>query len=95
MGVITHPYPNFNDSLVKPALKLGQSWVITSHIKPWMWLPIHALIIINSSPLDKMAAVLAEDLFKCIILNENDRIPFQISLKFVPRSPINNKPALV
>ena len=29
------------------------------------------------------------------MLNENDRILIQISLKYVPRSPINNKPALV
>ena len=49
----------------------------------------------NSSPLDKMDAILAEDNFKCIFLNENDRIPFRISLKFVPRSPIVNTPALV
>ena len=46
-------------------------------------------------PLDKVAAILADDIFKCIFLNENDRIPIQISLKFVPRSPIDNKPALV
>ena len=42
-----------------------------------------------------MAAILADDNFKCIFLNENDRIPIQISLKFVPRSPIDSKPALV
>ena len=42
-----------------------------------------------------MAAVLADDIFKCISLNENDRIQFQISLKFVPSSPTDNKPALV
>ena len=41
-----------------------------------------------------MAAILA-DIFECIFLNENDRIPIQISLKFVPRSPIDNTPALV
>ena len=46
-------------------------------------------------PLDKIAANLADDIFKCIILNENDRISIQISLKFVPRSPIDYKPALV
>ena len=40
-----------------------------------------------------MAAILADDIFKCIFLNENDRI--QISLKFVPKSPLDNKPALV
>ena len=44
--------------------------------------------------LDKMAVILADDTFKCIFLNENDRIPIQILLKFVPRSPIDNKPVL-
>ena len=42
-----------------------------------------------------MAAILADDNLKCIFLNENDRIPIWISLKFVPKSPIDNKPALV
>ena len=42
-----------------------------------------------------MAAILADDIFKWISLNENDRIPIQISLKIVCRSPMNNKPTLV
>ena len=42
-----------------------------------------------------MDAILADDNFKCIFLNENDRIPIQISLKFGPRSPIDDKPELV
>ena len=42
-----------------------------------------------------MATILADNNFKCIFMNENDRIPIQISLKFVPRSPIDNKLALV
>ena len=42
-----------------------------------------------------MAAILADDIFKCIFLNENYRISIQISLKLVPRSPFDNKPALV
>ena len=33
--------------------------------------------------------------FKYIFLTENDRIRIQISLKFVPRSPIDNKPLLM
>ena len=37
----------------------------------------------------------ADDIFKCIFLNENAWIPVKISLKFVPRGPINNIPALV
>ena len=45
--------------------------------------------------MDKMAATLADDNFKCIVLNENDRIPIRFSMKFVPRSPIDIKPELV
>ena len=37
----------------------------------------------------------ADDIFKCIFLNENAGIPITISLKFVPQGPINNIPALV
>ena len=42
-----------------------------------------------------MAAFLADSIFKCIFLNQNDKILFQNSLKLVPRSPIDSKPALV
>ena len=42
-----------------------------------------------------MVAILADDIFKWIFLNGNDRILIQISLNFVPRSPIDNKPALI
>ena len=37
----------------------------------------------------------ADDIFKCIFFNENVWIFIKISLKFVPRGPINNIPALV
>ena len=37
----------------------------------------------------------ADDTFKRIFLNENVRISVKISLKFVPKGPINNNPALV
>ena len=37
----------------------------------------------------------AYDTFKCIFLNENVWTPIKISLKFVPKGPINNIPALV
>ena len=36
-----------------------------------------------------------DDIFNCIFLNKNHRIPIQISLKYIPKSPIDNKPALV
>ena len=37
----------------------------------------------------------ADDIFKCIFLNENVSIAIKISLKFVPKGPINNILALV
>ena len=42
-----------------------------------------------------MTAILAEDYFRCIFLNKNDRIPSRISMKFAPIRPIDNKPASV
>ena len=36
-----------------------------------------------------------DDIFKCIFLNENVWISIKISLKFVPKGPIGNIPALV
>ena len=43
----------------------------------------HSQIHHNSSPPHKLAAILADDIFKRIFLNESDRIPIQISLFLV------------
>ena len=37
----------------------------------------------------------ADDISKCIFLNENVWIPVKISLRFVPKGPVNNISALV
>ena len=42
-----------------------------------------------------MAAILADDIFKCIFLNEKVRILIKNSLKFVPMGLIDNNQALV
>ena len=42
-----------------------------------------------------MAAILPDDIFKWIFLYENVWISINISLKFVPKGPINNIPPLV
>ena len=42
-----------------------------------------------------MTAILADDKFKCMFAKENDRIPIEISLKFVPMGPIDNNRVLV
>ena len=46
-------------------------------------------------PLDKIAAILADDIFKRIFLNENVSILIQISLKFVPKGSIDKNSALI
>ena len=52
-------------------------------------------IIWNTLRLRQNGCHFADDIFKCISLNENVWIPIKISLKFLPRGPINNIPALV
>ena len=42
-----------------------------------------------------MAAILADYISKCIFLNGNVRILIKISLKFIPKGPIDNKLVLV
>ena len=42
-----------------------------------------------------MAAILAGGIFKCIFLNEKICILMKISLKYVPKGPIDNNPAPV
>ena len=42
-----------------------------------------------------LVTVSADDILKCIFLNENIWISINISLKFVPKGGINNIPALV
>ena len=37
----------------------------------------------------------ADDIFKCIFLDDNVWIPIKMSLKFVPKGPINNIPEMV
>ena len=42
-----------------------------------------------------MAAISADYIFKCIFMNEKFCILIRMSLKFVPKGPIDNKWALV
>ena len=42
-----------------------------------------------------MVAILADDIFKYIFVNEKVRILIKISLKFVPKGVIDNNQALV
>ena len=51
--------------------------------------------IFDSSPLGQNGLHFADDIFKCIFVNENVWIPVKNSLKFVLKGLINNIPVLV
>ena len=51
--------------------------------------------IFNTLNLQKNWCHFTDDIVKCIFFNENVWIPFEISLKFVPKGQINNIPSLV
>ena len=53
------------------------------------------LVVLNTLRSRQNGRHLPDDIFKYIFLNENVWISLKISLKFVPRVPINNIPALV
>ena len=50
---------------------------------------------VNTLRLRQNGCRFADNTFKCIFLNEDVRISIKISLKFVPKGPINNNPSLV
>ena len=51
--------------------------------------------VINTLRLMQNGRHFPDDIFKCIFLNESIWISIEISLKLVPKGPINNIPALV
>ena len=58
-------------------------------------IPKHTTNCINTLRPRQNGRHFADDIFKRIFLNENVWIPIKISLKFVPKGPISNIPAMV
>ena len=52
-------------------------------------------LLFNTSRQRQNERYTADNIFKCIFLNENACISLKISLKFVPKFRINDIPALV
>ena len=77
----------------------------TPVLRTWIWNYIHIIlwdVITYLCPNHRFNTLRPRqygrhfpDIFKCIFLNENVCILIKISLKFVPKGPINNIPALV
>ena len=66
-----------------------------STMPPFMPPPCMQCGYVNMLRLRQDGCHFPDDIFKCIFLNENVWISIKISLKFVPKGPINNIPALV
>ena len=71
-----------------------QCWEVVGR-SATLWFLDNTLCDVNTLRPRQNGRHFADDSFKRIFLNENVRISIKISLKFVPKGPINNIPALV
>ena len=89
---------------------LGVTWDLSrfKRLRERMWRDLDARLtnmrdscnqwrqhVINSSLPGQNGRYFADDIFRCIFVNENVWISIKISLNFVPGGPINNIPSLV
>ena len=81
-------YPNVNQSFWDGWTGLVEIWVAFTAVN-------NCLTSVNSLRPRQNGRHFADDTFKRIFLNENVGISIKISLKFVPKGPISNIPALV
>ena len=87
-------------SLITVIIGLGNGLVLyRQHTFPKITMTLnlltHSIIIVNPLRPRQNGRHFADDIFKCIFLNQNVWILIKISLKFFPKGPINNTPALV
>ena len=66
--------------------------VICVYLYQWI-LCLYSIYMFNTLRPRQNGPHFPDDIFKCIFLNENVWISIRISLKFVPKGPINNIPA--
>ena len=82
------------------ASDLSNDQLDTMGQSPWaqtyrMTCTVYPMVCINTLRPRQDGRHFADNIFKCIFLNENVWIPIKNSLKFVPKGPINNIPTLV
>ena len=90
-------YPESTTELTCARLWVNVIYYMEGHIyiTEVTLLPFSLGLHVNLSPPWQNGPHFADDIFKCIILNEKFCILIRISLKFVPMGPIDNKSALV
>ena len=83
MAMIAEFFPHGRQGPIHPITKINNNSTV---INP-LW--------VNTLRPRQNGRYFAEDTFKCIFVNVDIRVVMKISLKFVPKGPINNIPALV
>ena len=90
---------NYNEWIWNQSLHFqGDANTISLLAKAWHWLGSMWTffdVIVNTLRPWQNGRHFPDDIFNRIFLNKNVRIPINFSLKFVPKGPINNNPALV
>ena len=76
--------PCYAEKICKQYWSLARNWFLNSQ-----------LVDINSSTPGQNGCHFADEGFKCIFVNEKFCTSVQNSLKFVPKGPVDNNPALV
>ena len=89
LGCTTHIYVSIF-TYTKPCIQQALSTLLSPHPLPPTPRP-HPTPPPNHPPPPFWQTTFSN----CIFLNENDGIPIQIAFNYAPRSPIDNKPALV
>ena len=94
MGITYHHYMHNFKTFLKIFLAIICIDEICKRVPEWkVWLSLK--ISFSTLRLRQSGRHFADDIFKCIFLNENVWMPIKISMKFVPKGPIHNIPALV
>ena len=83
------------ETFVMAAIDFGSEKLIMQCLETGVWNMSCHLTVINTLRPRQNGRHFADDISKCIFLNENLRISLTISLKFVPKVRSNNIPTLV
>ena len=91
MVILTRTIPEVDVGTIPSyCLHYGNKCHIFHHLEKWS-----SILWIDTLRPRQNDRHFPNNIFKCILLNENIWISLNISLKFVPQVPINNIPALV
>ena len=87
--------PLYNTAIFLQNTLEGEVWSVLREFIMGYPVVVNVSLCINTLKPRQNGRHFADDTFKPIFLNENIRIWNKISLKFIPKGPINNIPALV